>query len=227
MNKKTMKSILLAAAFLLSLQTNAFNSTTIETFFDDIKDSSVQFYKKNETDINEITSKTSELYESGKQKTLNFIDEQEKRYQALKEARKNPKSVMQVPRWNFASNDLDIKLIDNKFHTSEGKVPAGCFFNLAVENNGDDLVHSVYLNRGYLRGCIASNIVYPGMNDNDNFEYSIIKKIGKYEYDIQSCWTYEEPYKDCDKFSIRFRNFDYRLDGVIKQVLGVEKMGNL
>ena len=75
MNKKTMKSILLAATFLLSLQTNAFNSTTIETFFDDIKDSSIQFYKKNETDINEITSKNSELYESGKQKTLNFIDE--------------------------------------------------------------------------------------------------------------------------------------------------------
>ena len=129
--------------------------------------------------------------------------------------------------FSLQASALDIKLIDNQFHTSEGKIPAGCFFNLAVEDNGDDLVHSVYLNRGYLRGCIDSNSVYPGEKANDIFWYSIIKNTAKYEYDIQVCWTYEAPYKDCDKFSIRFKNFDYRVDGVTKQALGVEKIGNL
>ena len=128
---------------------------------------------------------------------------------------------------NTAENSLDIKLIDNQFHTSEGKVPAGCFYNLAVELNGDDLVRSVYLNRGYLRGCINADIVYPGMEDATTFDYSVIKKTGKYEYDINACRTHEWPYKNCNKFSIRFKNFDYRIDGVVKQVLGVEKIGNL
>jgi len=32
----------------------------------------------------------------------------------------------------------------------------------------------------------------------------------------------------CKKgFSIRFKNFDYRINGVVKQVFGVEKIGDL
>ena len=205
-----MKSILLTTTLLLSLQTNAFDASTIESFFDDVKQTSVQFYKDNKEEINEITNKTSELYEAGKEKTTKFISKQESRYQEYQ-----------------AKYALDIKLIDNKFHTSEGEVPAGCFYNLAVELNGDDLVRSVYLNRGYLRGCINANIVYPGMQDATTFDYSVIKKTGKYEYDINACRTHEWPYKNCNKFSIRFKNFDYRIDGVVKQVLGVEKIGNL
>jgi hypothetical protein len=128
---------------------------------------------------------------------------------------------------SLGAHALDIKLIDNQFHTSEGEVPAGCFYNLAVENNGDDLVHSVYLNRGYLRGCIDANITYPGKRDGYTFDYKIIKNTAMYEYDIQACLRYDARYSDCDKFSIRFKNFDYRVDGVVKQVLGVEKIGNL
>ena len=205
-----MKSILLATALLLSLNSNAFDASSIEGFFNDVKNTSVQFYKDNEEEINEITSKTSELYETGKEKTTKFISDQEVRYQEYQ-----------------AKHALDIKLIDNKFHTSEGEVPAGCFFNLAVEDNGDDLVRSVYLNRGYLRGCIDANITYPGKRDGYTFDYKIIKNTAMYEYDIQACMHYDARYSDCDKFSIRFKNFDYRIDGVVKQVLGVEKIGNL
>jgi hypothetical protein len=128
---------------------------------------------------------------------------------------------------NYSNPILDIKLIDNKFHTSEGEVPAGCFFNLAVEDNGDDLVRSVYLNKGYLRGCIDANSVYPGEKDGYTFDYKIIKNTAMYEYDIQACLRYDARYSDCDKFSIRFKNFDYRMDGVVKKVLGVEKIWNL
>ena len=205
-----MKSILLTTTLLLSLQTNAFDASTIESFFDDVKQTSVQFYKDNKEEINEITSKTAELYETGKQKTTKFISKQESRYQEYQ-----------------AKYALDIKLIDNKFHTSEGEVPAGCFFNLAVEDNGDDLVRSVYLNRGYLRGCITANTVYPGEKDGYTFDYKIIKNTAIHEYDIQACLRYDARYSDCDKFSIRFKNFDYRINGVVKQVLGVEKTGNL
>ena len=205
-----MKSILLTTTLLLSLQTNAFDASTIESFFDDVKQTSVQFYKDNKEEINEITSKTAELYETGKQKTTKFISKQESRYQEYQ-----------------AKHALDIKLIDNKFHTSEGEVPAGCFFNLAVEDNGDDLVRSVYLNRGYLRGCIDANRVYPGKKDGYTFDYNIIKNTAMYEYDIQACLRYDARYGDCDKCSIRFKNFDYRVNGVVKQVLGVEKIGNL
>jgi len=204
---KNLTPVILLLSF--SLNVSAFDGTTIENFFDDVKNSSIQFYKDNEEDINKLTSNANEIYNSGKQKTSEFISEQESRYQ------------------NYSNPILDIKLVDNKFHTSEGEVPAGCFYNLAVELNGDDLVRSVYLNRGYLRGCINANIVYPGMEDATTFDYSVIKKTGKYEYDINACRTHEWPYKNCNKFSIRFKNFDYRIDGVVKQVLGVEKIGNL
>jgi len=204
--KTTISTVLL---LLLSLNVNAFDATTIEGFFDDIKNSSVKLFKENEKDINEIKDKAGELYKSSHHKTMEFIDEQEKRYQ------------------NYRQKVLDIKLVDNKFHTSEGKVPAGCFFNLAVKDNGDDLVRSVYLNKGYLRGCIAANIVYPGEKDGYTFDYKIIKNTAMYEYDIQACLRYDARYGDCDKFSIRFKSFDYRIDGVVKQVLGVEKIGNL
>ena len=205
-----MKNITLIILLLsASLNSNAFDVNTIEGFFDEVKKTSVQFYKDNEEEINEITSKTSELYETGKEKTTKFISDQEVRYQEYQ-----------------AKHALDIKLIDNKFHTSEGKVPAGCFYNLAVQINGDDLVHSVYLNRGYLRGCIDANITYPGKRDGYTFDYKIIKNTAMYEYDIQACLRYDARYSDCDKFSIRFKNFDYRIKGVVKQVLGVEKIGN-
>ena len=207
MMKKLIPVILLLS---FSFNVGAIDSTTIEGFFNDVKTTSVQFYKDNEEEINEITSKTVELYETGKEKTTRFISEQEVRYQEYQ-----------------AKHALDIKLIDNQFHTSEGKVPAGCFYNLAVEDNGDDLVRSVYLNRGYLRGCIAANITYPGERDGYTFDYKIIKNTAMYEYDIQACFRYDARYSDCDKFSIRFKNFDYRVDGVVKQVLGVEKIGNL
>jgi len=204
---KKLTPVILLLSF--SLNVNAFDASSIEGFFDDVKNTSIQFYKDNEEDINKLTSNANEIYNSGKQRTSEFISEQESRYQ------------------NFSNPILDIKLTDNKFHTSEGEVPAGCFYNLAVELNGDDLVRSVYLNRGYLRGCINANIVYPGMQDATTFDYSVIKKTGKYEYDINACRTHEWPYKNCNKFSIRFKNFDYRIDGVVKQVLGVEKIGNL
>ena len=204
--KTTISTVFL---LLLSLNVNAFDASTIEGFFDDVKNTSVQFYKDNEEEINEITSKTAEFYETSKEKTTKFISDQESRYQ------------------NYSNPILDIKLVDNQFYTSEGKVPAGCFFNLAVEDNGDDLVRSVYLNRGYLRGCIAANITYPGEKDGYTFDYRIIKNTAMYEYDIQACLRYDARYGDCDKFSIRFKNFDYRIDDVVKQVLGVEKIGNL
>lgn len=204
--KNTTLIILLLSA---SLNSNAFDVNTIEGLFDEAKKASVQFYKDNKDEINEITSKTSELYATGKEKTTDFVSKQEKRYQEYQ-----------------AKHALDIKLIDNKFYTSEGEVPAGCFYNLAVEDNGDDLVRSVYLNRGYLRGCIAANITYPGEKDGYTFDYNIIKNTAKYEYDIQVCVNYNAKYRDCDKFSIRFMNFDYRMNGTVKQVLGVEKIGN-
>ena len=225
---KIKTTISTALLLLLSLNVNAFDASSIEGFFDDVKNTSVQFYKDNEEEIDEITSKTAELYETGKEKTTKFISDQESRYHQLKEARKNPKPSISSPKHELASStDLDIKLIDNQFHTSEGKVPAGCFFNLAVEDNGDDLVRSVYLNRGYLRGCIDANSVYPGKKDGYTFDYNIIKNTAMYEYDIQACLRYDARYGDCDKFSIRFKNFDYRINGVVKQVLGVEKIGNL
>lgn len=205
---KKLTPVILLLSF--SLNVSAFDASSIEGFFDDVKNTSIQFYKDNEEDINKLTSNANEIYNSGKKKTSEFISEQEKRYQ------------------DFKGQPLDIKLIDGKFYTSEGKVPAGCFFNLAVENNGDDLIHSVYLNRGYLRGCINANIPHPGTREGDSFNYKILKKTGEFEYDIQSCLLYaDRKYSDCDKFSIRFKNFDYRVDGVVKQVLSVEKIGNL
>jgi hypothetical protein len=69
--------------------------------------------------------------------------------------------------------------------------------------------------------------VYPGKKDGYTFDYNIIKNTAMYEYDIQACLRYDARYGDCDKFSIRFKNFDYRVNGVVKQVLGVEKIGNL
>jgi hypothetical protein len=205
---KKLTPVILLLSF--SLNVSAFDSTSIENFFKDVKKTSIQFYKDNKEDINKLTSNANEIYNSGKQRTSEFISEQEKRYQ------------------DYKGQPLDIKLIDGEFYTSEGKVPAGCFFNLAVENNGDDLVHSVYLNRGYLRGCIDANIPHPVTREGDGFNYKIIKKTGGFEYDIQSCLLYaDRRYSDCDNFSIRFKNFDYRIDGNTKQVLGVEKVGSL
>ncbi len=52
--------------------------------------------------------------------------------------------------------------------------------------NGDDSVAAIYINRTVLRGCLSSNLPYPGGNE-DGIYYSIEGALGDHKYKLKVC----------------------------------------
>ncbi len=119
------------------------------------------------------------------------------------------------------ADDLDYTIKNDRFITSEGDIPNGCFGQLMTELNGDNYIAAVFINRADLRGCIAAN--YPGSNE---ISYQIIERLKNDSYKLEVCdVVHGSMGASCDNILVKFVNRDYLIDGKIKQVLSLEKLG--
>ena len=80
---------------------------------------------------------------------------------------------------NLSAEDLDYKIVEGLFVTSEGQIPPACFGQLMTELNGDDTVAAIFVTRTWLRGCIDANIPYPG-GDEKSISYTIKTPAGRH-----------------------------------------------
>ena len=122
------------------------------------------------------------------------------------------------------------QLVDGKFYTDEGEVPAGCFGQLMTELNGDNVIAAVYLNRPELRGCITANFPYPTHEEDwvTQITYTVIETLPHDTFRIKVCQEWEQGTLrvTCDGLYVQFKNRSYRLEsGQIKNVLSLEKTG--
>lgn len=124
------------------------------------------------------------------------------------------------------AKELDYRVDNGVFHTSEGAIPNGCFGQLITEFNGDNTVAAVYVNRANLRGCIAANLPYPG-GEKDDISYRIAKQLGDHKFYLLVCQTFREGSLSgsCNRIIIQFRNREYLLPKEVRSVLVMEKLG--
>ncbi len=123
------------------------------------------------------------------------------------------------------ANPLDLNIKNYEFYTSEGRIPNGCFAQLTTQLNGDNTVASVYLNRNTIRGCIASNIPYPGGNE-EAVSYEIKESLANNTYKLNVCEDIEGSMgRSCDKILVQFVNKLYVTPKGSTYVLSAEKIG--
>ena len=121
--------------------------------------------------------------------------------------------------------ELDYKIADGQFSTSEGLIPSGCFGQLMTELNGDNSVAAIFVNRASLRGCIASNYPYPG-GDEDEITYEIIEQKDNHIFKLRVCQVVGGSMGlSCGYISIQFKNRDYKMPDKLIRVLSLEKIG--
>ncbi len=117
-----------------------------------------------------------------------------------------------------------ISFSDGKFFTNAGEIPLGCFSELMIELNGDDIVAAVYLNRTVLRGCIDSNKHLLG--ENENYRLSVEKEQGNNVFWIKICESVDGSMgSTCGKLIIQFVKRQYLTPDGNKEVVSVEKLG--
>jgi len=118
---------------------------------------------------------------------------------------------------------MDYYIKKDRFFTSEGDIPNGCFGQLMTKLNGDDVVAAIFVNRTWLRGCISSN--YPGPS---GISYAIKGSLGDHLFKIRVCAMVEGGSMNqyCDRILIKFVNRGYFIrPDELKTVLSIEKMG--
>lgn len=114
---------------------------------------------------------------------------------------------------------------DGQFSTKEGKVPPACLGQLITEYNGDDTVAAIFLNRSNIRGCIASNIPYPG-GDENAVSYTIKKSYPGDKFHVEICQnTGGNMGPNCGNVEVQFVNRQYHRKGKSSNVLSLEKLG--
>lgn len=121
--------------------------------------------------------------------------------------------------------ELDYGIKGNRFFTSEGEIPNGCFGQLMTELNGDNSVAAIFINRAELRGCIDANFPYPGGVE-EEVTYEINKALAGDAYQLTVCQeVHGSMGESCDKIVVRFVNRDYTIGEDVKKVLSLGKIG--
>ncbi|OUR62082.1 hypothetical protein A9Q74_06440 [Colwellia sp. 39_35_sub15_T18] len=133
-------------------------------------------------------------------------------------------SLLSLAMPSMADN-LDYKIKNDRFITSEGDIPNGCFGQLMTELNGDNSIAAIYINRADLRGCVTANYPFPDGESNE-ISYQIIERLKNDSYKLEVCEVVHGSMgASCDNILVKFVNRDYLIDGKIKQVLSLEKLG--
>ena len=124
----------------------------------------------------------------------------------------------------FAASTQFYTIKSGKFFTDEGEVPLGCFSELMIQLNGDDIVAAVYLDRTVLRGCITSNKHV--LDENENYRLSIEKEKENDVFWIRICESNSGSMRQsCDKLIIQFVKRRYLTPKGNKDVVSIEKLG--
>ena len=123
---------------------------------------------------------------------------------------------------NLYAEKLDYYISNEKFYTSEGKIPNGCFGQLVTELNGDNSISSIFINRASLRGCIDANFPYPGA-DEEKTTYEIVSPLGNNSYKLKVCQeTGGSMGASCDKILVEFKNKKYTMPKKNVSVLSLD-----
>ena len=105
---------------------------------------------------------------------------------------------------NAYAENIDYRVNDGQFVTSEGEIPNGCFAQLMTELNGDDSTAAVFIHRTWLRGCMQANNSYPGGKAED-ISYTISDALENDTYKIIICQAVSGSLKSsCDNIIIKF-----------------------
>lgn len=123
------------------------------------------------------------------------------------------------------AHELDYRIENGRFVTSEGDIPKGCFGQLMTELNGDNSIAAIFIHRASLRGCADANYPYPGGNE-ERVSYTIEKHLGDHEYRVRVCQTVEGSMgSTCDNILVKFSNRNYVSKSGVGKVLSLEKIG--
>jgi len=121
-------------------------------------------------------------------------------------------------------NDAFYTYKNGKFFTDEGEIPLGCFSELMIELNGDDIVAGVYLNRSGIRGCIRSN--KHDVDENKNYRLLINEEKENNIFWITICELVDGSMgQSCDKIIIQFVKRLYLSPAGNKEIVSIEKLG--
>ena len=122
------------------------------------------------------------------------------------------------------ASKADYWVKNEKFYTNEGEVPSGCFSELMINLNGDDLEAAVFLDRTSLRGCINSN--RHDLSENEKFRLSVQDESPSGVYKIRICKNVDGSMREyCDNIIIQFVKRRYISPNGDKDVISIEKLG--
>lgn len=127
----------------------------------------------------------------------------------------------------FQSITLNYSIEQGQFYVNGKQVPTGCIAQLKTELNGDNSQAVIYLDRTSLRGCMNSNIAYPGGNE-EALSYTINDSLSNDTYKITVFEAVNGSLGvSADKIIVQFVKRDYLLeDGEKIYVLSLSKIGD-
>ena len=121
--------------------------------------------------------------------------------------------------------EQEVSLKDNRFIIDGQTIPSGCFAQLMTQLNGDNIIASVFLTRPSLRGCIDANDPYP--SGNEDAVTIEAKELATNLFGLKICERVDGSIgASCDRILVKFTSQDYRLDGRVKSVAVVTKVGD-
>lgn len=121
--------------------------------------------------------------------------------------------------------EQEVSLKDNRFIVDGQTIPSGCFAQLMTQLNGDNIIASIFLTRPSLRGCIDANDPYP--SGNEDAVTVEAKELTADLFGLKICERVDGSIgASCDRILVKFTSQDYRLDGRVKTVAVVTKVGD-
>tara|TARA_B100000614_G_scaffold251157_1_gene262350 strand:+ start:262 stop:1461 length:1200 start_codon:yes stop_codon:yes gene_type:complete len=126
----------------------------------------------------------------------------------------------------FYKYKLNYSIKDGQFFVNKKPIPPGCIAQLKTELNGDNSQASIYLERNSLRGCMDSNIPFPGGNE-QKVSYSIDETLINDTYFLTVTEYIDGSMGSSQsRIIVQFVNKNYTLkDGSKINVLSLDKIG--
>ena len=126
----------------------------------------------------------------------------------------------------FYKYKLNYSIKDGQFFVNKKPIPPGCIAQLKTDLNGDNSQASIYLERNSLRGCMDSNIPFPGGNE-QKVSYSIDETLINDTYFLTVTEYIDGSMGSSQsRIIVQFVNKNYTLkDGSKINVLSLDKIG--
>jgi hypothetical protein len=126
----------------------------------------------------------------------------------------------------IANAETSVTLNKTDFILNGDIIPSGCIAQLMTQLNGDNIVSSLFLTSASLRGCINANNTYPS-GDQDQVEVVKAQKLNDNSFAVKVCESVNGSMRaHCDSFLIQFGTKEYRVNGTVKTVVTMQKIGD-